>query len=290
MKAKNSFLSAPFTLKLVGFILVFASLLDYLFLLTGIDFKDKPALVNGMSQLVNQGTIPLVGIAFVMAAYWLERLADLPTRNSKPFRLLVLLVSAVLGIMFLILAPVHLNSTSQSTQQVRAEVEKKAKDAEGEVEQRIQQRQNDLVNLVKDPKRLDEQLKQMDEQIKQAGEEEKRLIQAVESKAEPESKLADFRSQLAQFKQLAQDLKDIKSNPGALQDKAKKSRDEALNEIRSRKQKADEQLSSQPWKASLKVALNSLILSVGYLIISWVGLSEMGLFSGESKARRAPKP
>jgi ABC-type multidrug transport system fused ATPase/permease subunit len=290
MKAKNNLLSAPFALKLVGFILVFASLLDYLFLLTGLDFKDKPSLVNGIGQLVSQGTIPLVGVALVLTAYWLERLADMPARNSKISRLVVLVVAALLGVMFLILAPVHLNSTSQTTQQVRAEVDKKAKDAEGEVEQRIQQRQNDLTNLVKDPKRLDEQLKQMDEQIKQAGEEEKRLVQAVASKAEPESKLTEFRSQLAQFTKLAQDLKEIKTNPAALQNKAKESRDEALNEIRAKKQKADEQLSSQPWKASLKVALNSLILSVGYLLISWVGLSEMGLFSGGAKARRAPKP
>jgi ABC-type multidrug transport system fused ATPase/permease subunit len=290
MKAKNNFLSAPFILKLVGFILVFASLLDYLFLLTALDFKDKPALVNGLGQLVNQGTIPMVGVALVMTAYWLERLADMPARNSKLFRFVALAVSALLGLGFLVLAPVHLNSTSQSTQQVRAEVEKNAKDAEGQVEQRIQQRQNDLVNLMKDPKVLDEQLKQMDAQIKQAGEEENRLVQAVASKSEPESKLADFRSQLAQFKKLAQDVREIKANPAALQNKAKESRDEALNEIRAKKQKADEQLSNQPWKASLKIALNSLILSVGYLLISWVGLSEMGLFSGEGKARRAPKP
>jgi hypothetical protein len=50
MKAKNNFLSAPFALKLVGFILIFSSLVDYLFLLTGLDSRTSkplaPELLN----------------------------------------------------------------------------------------------------------------------------------------------------------------------------------------------------------------------------------------------------
>ncbi len=291
MKAKNNFLSAPFALKLVGFILVFSSLLDYLFLLNGLGgFQDKPAVVSGLSQIVSQGTRPMVGVALVLTAYWLERLADMPARNSKLFRFVALAIAALLGVGFLVLAPVQLTSTSKMTEQAREQVAKQASDAEGQLEQQVQQRQVELGNLVKDTKQFDEQLKQMDAKIKQAEEEENRLVQAVASKAEPESRLVEFRDQLKQFKELVQEMREIKANPAALQNKAKESRDKTLNEIRAKKQKADEQLSGQPWKASLKVALNSLMLSVGYLIISWVGLSEMGLFSGEGKARRAPKP
>jgi ABC-type multidrug transport system fused ATPase/permease subunit len=270
MKAKNNFLSAPFALKLVGFILIFSSLLDYLFVLNGLgDFKDKQTLGTGITQLVDRGVIPMIGVALALTAYWLERLADMPARNSKLFRFVALAVSALLGLLFLLMAPVHLNNTSQVAQQAREQIEKQAKDAEGQVEQQVQQRQAELTNLVKDTKQFDEQLKQMSE--------------AIANNQVPEA-------QLPQLKQLEKDLKEIKANPAALQNKAKESRDQLLNRIRDEKQKAEKQVNSQAWKASVKTGLNSLILSVGYLIISWVGLSEMGLFSGGAKPQRAPKP
>jgi ABC-type multidrug transport system fused ATPase/permease subunit len=273
MKAKNSFLSAPFALKLVGFILVFSSLLDYLFLLNGLgDFKDKQTLGTGITQLVDRGVIPMIGIALILAAYWMERLAEMPARNSKLFRFIALAIAALLGVGFLLLAPVHLNNTSQVAQDARDQIGKQAKDAEGQVEQQVQQRQAELTNLVKDTKQFDEQLKQMGEAIANSG----------TNQMPP--------AQLEQLKQLEKDLKEIKANPAALQNKAKESRDQLLNRIRDEKQKAEKQVASQAWKASVKTGLNSLILSVGYLIISWVGLSEMGLFSGDTKARRAPKP
>jgi ABC-type multidrug transport system fused ATPase/permease subunit len=269
MKAKNNFLSAPFALKLVGFILIFSSLIDYLFLLTGLDFKDKQALGSGITQLVDRGVIPMIGVALALTAYWLERLADMPARNSKLFRFVALAIAALLGVGFLILAPVHLNNTSQVANLAREQIGKQAKDAESQVEQQVQQRQSELTSLVSDTKKFDEQLKQMSEAI-------------ANNQVPP--------AQLEQLKQLEKDLKEIKANPAALQNKAKESRDQLLNRIRDEKQKAEQQVDSQSWKASAKTGLNSLILSVGYLIISWVGLSEMGLFSGEAKARRAPKP
>jgi ABC-type multidrug transport system fused ATPase/permease subunit len=273
MKAKNNFLSAPFALKLVGFILIFSSLLDYLFVLNGLgDFKDKQALGTGITQLVDRGVIPMIGVALILAAYWMERLADLPARNSKLFRFIALAIAALLGVGFLILAPVHLNNTSQVAQLARDQIKKQAGDAEGQVEAQVQQRQAELTNLVKDTKQFDEQLKQMGDAIANSG----------TNQMPP--------AQLEQLKQLEKDLKEIKANPAALQNKAKESRDQLLNRIRDEKQKAESQVASQAWKASVKTGLNSLILSVGYLIISFVGLSEMGLFSGEAKARRAPKP
>jgi ABC-type multidrug transport system fused ATPase/permease subunit len=246
MKAKNNFLSAPFALKLVGFILVFSSLLDYLFLVNGLgDFKDKQALGTGITQLVDRGVIPMIGVALILTAYWLERLADMPARNSKLFRFVALDLA-------------------------RTQIKEQADKAEGQVEQQVQQRQAELTNLVKDTKQFDEQLKQMGEAIANSG----------NNQMPPE--------QLAQLKQLEKDLKEIKANPTALQNKAKESREQLLNRIRDEKQKAEQQVNSQAWKASAKTGLNSLILSVGYLIISWVGLSEMGLFSGDAKTRRAP--
>ncbi len=268
MKATNNFLSAPFALKLVGFILIFSSLLDYLFVLTGLNFDDKQALGTGITQFVDRGVIPMIGVALILTAYWLERIADMPMRNNKIFRFTALVISAILGILFLIIIPIHFSNTSQVAEQAREQISEQAQTAEGQIAQQVQQRQAQLSALVKDPEQFDAQMKQMNE--------------AIASNQVPPG-------QLEQLQQLQKDLEEIKANPAILQTKAKESSDQLLNRIREDKQKAEEQVSSEALKANFKTGLNSLLLSVGYLLISWVGLGEMGLFSSRAQHQQAPK-
>ncbi|MBE9032324.1 hypothetical protein IQ266_21535 [filamentous cyanobacterium LEGE 11480] len=268
MKAKNNFSSAPFALKLVGFILIFSTLLDYLLLLTGLNFQDKSALGSGITQIVNQGVIPMIGSVFVLTAYWLERVADMPLRNSKLFRFIALAVAGLLGVLFLVLTPIHFNNVSTVANQTRAEFSKRAEDAEKQIEPMLIQQKQMLTALAKDPKQLDERLKQTKE--------------AIASKQVPEQNLP----QLEEQKQV---LERIKANPKAVDTLAKDARDRLLNRIRDEKQEAEKRVNDQAFKSNAKTGVSSLILSVGYLIISWVGLSEMGLFSGGPKNRRAPK-
>jgi ABC-type multidrug transport system fused ATPase/permease subunit len=267
MKSTNTLLSAPFTLKLVGYILILSSLLDYAFLLTGLDVSDKQALGAGITGLVDRGVIPMIGLALTMAGYWLERLADLPAR-SKLFRTIALLISAILGLIFLVLAPVHINNTSNVAKVALEKVGEQAKNAEGQVDQQVQQRQAELAELLKDGKRFDEQLKQLND--------------AIANKQVPES-------QLPQLQQLQKDLQEIKSNPAALQAKAQKSREEMLNKIRDDKSKEEKRINKEAGRSNFRTGLNSLLLSIGYLIISWVGLNDLGVFGRSNKApRRAP--
>jgi ABC-type multidrug transport system fused ATPase/permease subunit len=263
MKATNS-LSAPFALKLVGYILIFSSLLDYLFLLSGLDFANKQALGTGITQLVDRGVIPMIGLALALAGAWMEKMADIPAK-TKLFRFIALVLAAVLGVAFLVLVPVHLNNTRQVAELAKKQIEEQAKNAEGQVEQQVQQRQSELAELVKDQKKFDEQLKQIND--------------AITNKQVPEG-------QLPQIQQLQKDLQEIKADPSKLQTKAQDSRNQLLNQIRDQKTKQEQKINSEALKANLRTGLSSLILSVGYLIISWVGLSEMGLPSGSAKARR----
>jgi hypothetical protein len=268
MKATNTPLSAPFTLKLVGFILIFSSLLDYVFLLTGIagDPTNKQAIGAGITGLVDRGGLPMIGVALAMAGYWLERMADAGGR-SKIFRFIAMAVAALLGVLFLALAPIHINNTSLVAKQALERVADQAKNAEGQVEQQVQQRQSELAELVKDQKKFDDQLKQ--------------LTDAIANKQVPEA-------QLPQLQQLLKDLQEIKGNPGALQSKAEKSREELKNQIRDQKDKEEKRINGEAIKSNARTGINSLLLSVGYLVISWVGFSEMGLFGGNKAPRRAP--
>lgn len=267
MKAPNSSLSAPFALKLVGYILIFSSLLDYVFLISGLDSQNKQALGTGITQLVDRGVIPMIGLALALTGAWLEKLAEIPSR-TKIFRLIALVISGVLGLAFLAIVPIHLNNTRQVAEQARTQINDQAKNAEGQVEQQVQQRQAELSELIKDQKKFDEQLKQLND--------------AIASKQVPEA-------QLPQLQQLQKDLQEIKGDPSKLQSKAQDSRNQLLNQIRDQKAKQEQKINSEALKANLRTGISSLILSVGYLVISWVGLSEIGFSKGGAKARRPAK-
>jgi ABC-type multidrug transport system fused ATPase/permease subunit len=268
MKATNSPFSAPFALKLVGYILIVSGLLDDITLIWKVsaDAQNKAMLVSGISQLVNQGVIPMIGIALALTGAWLEKLTDIPSK-TKIFRVIALSLSALLGVIFLFLGPAYLYNTRQVVEQAKAKITDQAKNAEGQVEQQVQTRQSQLADLVKDQKKFDDQLKQ--------------LSDAIASNQVPEA-------QLPQLKQLQKDLQDIKANPAVLQEKAKTSKEQLLNQIRDQKGKEEKKIDDEVFKENVHVSVNSLILSVGYLIISWVGLSELGSLKGAK--RRPAKP
>jgi hypothetical protein len=259
MKATVTSLSAPFILKLVGYILILSSLLDYLFLLANLDFQNKQMLGAAATQFVDRGIIPMIGLALVLTGSWLEQLAGAANRVKAvaSLQFWALVFSAILGVGFLALVPIHLVNTQQVAEQQILQIGEQAKEAEGRVDQQVQQRQEELSDLVKDNQRFEQQLQQ--------------LQQAIDSKQVPPA-------QLPQLEQLQKDLKDIKANPSALQNKAQESRNQLLNQIRSEKEKQEGRVRQEELRVKLRTSVSSLILSVGYIIISWLGVSDMGVF------------
>jgi flagellar biosynthesis GTPase FlhF len=261
-------LSVPFILKLVGYILILSALLDYLFLLSNLDVQNKQMLGATMTQVVDRGGIPMIGLALVLSGPWLEQLAGVAGGRTKPVASLqfwALMASAILGVGFLVLVPIHLTNTQQVAEQQISQIGEQAKEAEGRVDQQVQQRQAELSELVKNNERFEQQMQQ--------------LQQAIESKQVPPA-------QLSQLQQLQKDLQDIKANPSALQNKAQESRNQLLNQIRSERQKQEKRVREEELKVKLRTSVSSLILSVGYIIISWLGFSDLGVF--RKSARRLP--
>ncbi|MFM2431033.1 MAG: hypothetical protein RLZZ511_2246 [Cyanobacteriota bacterium] len=274
MKAKTNSLSAPFILKLVGSILIFSSALDYLFVLIGLNFSastlpEKQALVGGIAQLVGQGAIPLVGMALVLTGYTFDRQMESPAANGKILRLIILALSALLGLMFLFLTPGHFSKATDIAADELKDITTQAESAKGQVNEQIRGSRAQLEALAKDPKQLDEQLKQMKAAIA----------------SPPPNTPAD---QLEQLKQMEKTLSEVKANPASLNAKADELQKQILNRLGDQQKKAEKQVNDR-LNGNRKTAINSLILAIGYFLTSWIGLSEMGLFgSSSSKPRRAP--
>jgi hypothetical protein len=264
MKATNSLPSAPIVLKIVGVILILSSLVDYISLLIPFRLSDKAWLAGAVTQLVDRGIIPMVGLAFLFVAYFLET-GSFASDRVKPFlslRFWALILASFLGLMFLVLVPLHLNNTRQASEQAIQQINQEATAAEGQVDTQVLQRQEQLSTLLKD----EAQLKRLNDTIASG------QVQG---------------DQLKQLQEVQKQLTQLKANPGALEGQAKEARNKALIQIRDRKQQLEQQARTESWKTGLRVGVSSLLLSLGYSTIAWTGLRELGLFRSR---RKAPAP
>lgn len=264
MKATNPLPSAPIVLKIVGVILILSSLVDYISLLIPFRLSDKAWLAGAVTQLVDRGIIPMVGLAFLFVAYFLET-GSFAGDRVKPFfslRFWSLLLASVLSLMFLVLVPLHLNNTRQASAQAIQQIGQEATAAEGQVDTQVLQRQEQLSNLLKD----EAQLKRLNDTIASG------QVQG---------------DQLKQLQEVQKQLTQLKANPGALEGQAKEARNKALIQIRDRKQQLEQQARTESWKTGLRVGVSSLLLSLGYSTIAWTGLRELGIFRPR---RKAPAP
>ena len=76
-----------------------------------------------------------------------------------------------------------------------------------------------------------------------------------------------------------------KDNPQAIDEfinsQAKQLPDQLLTRVRSRKQELEKQANRNSFKSSLRTGISSLLLAVGYIMIGWTGLKNMGIIKGK---------
>ncbi|AFZ12858.1 hypothetical protein Cri9333_1978 [Crinalium epipsammum PCC 9333] len=255
MQTANSNQFAPLALKLVGAILILSSLLDYIVLLFPFNPTDKAWQLNTTSQLVDRGIIPLLGIALLIAGYWMssrdnDRVAGKPWQD---LRFWALLLSSFLGLIFLLLVPLHLSNSNAQKDLAIQQINQEASQAETQLQGQLQQ----VEVLAKDERRL------------------KELDQAINSgqvQGEQLARLTALREQLQKFKQ----------DPKALNQQLETLR----TQIRSRKLDAETKANQQAFKLGIRTALSSLLLAVGYIALGWTGLRSIGFSqSGRRKVK-----
>jgi hypothetical protein len=268
MKATNSLPAAPFVLRLVGIIMIVSSIVDYISVLIPPNFSDKAWFANVVTQIVDRGIIPLVGLAFLFVGAFLENGSFSLGDRAKPvmsFRFWAMLLSLLLGLLFLIAFPLHLNNTRQVSDQALEQIDQRAKTAESQLNAQVQQRQDQISAALRDPnqsKQLDDQLRQIDA-----------AIASGQLKGD----------QLAQAQRAQKELQALKANPNSVADRAKEFRNSQLTTIREQRTQAERQARSEFWKTGVRVGISSLLLSLAYFIIGWSGLRELGVIGGKRK-------
>ena len=268
MKATNSrqFSSvAARTLKVVGIILILSALLNSIVLsLPGeiSDMSNRGWQLAAATQIVDRGIIPLMGIALLMTGFWVDSSSgvSIDRRNVwVDLRFWALLISSLLGLIYLLLVPVHLNNTRLELKDTLVLLDKEAGQAEA---------------------KLDAQIKS--EQYKSELEQRKSLLRSqIGTLLQDDGKLQQELKNPNLPKELKTVLQESKNDPKALdkflEQQGQELPNQARKEISTQKQQKEKELRTRSRNSSLQTGINSLLLAIGYITVGWSGLRSMGI-------------
>ncbi|TBR57734.1 hypothetical protein B4U84_17320 [Westiellopsis prolifica IICB1] len=258
--------TAARTLKVVGIILLLSFVLDFVILLFPFQPTNRLWQIDLATNLVDRGIVPLVGLAMLFAGYW----ADI-TEDGRPsgidLRFPALVLASLLGLIFLLIFPLHLNNVRQASVQQVDQINKQADQLETQLQNQLSLYGNQQVQTALESRRS---------QIKA------QLTEVIKNEQQYNLILNNPQVPPAQ-KEL---LKKAKANPQdidkliAQQTDPQKAADQELNRIRQGKEEAEKQAKERAWKSGMRIGMSSLLLSIGYIIIGWTGLRGMGSAQG----------
>lgn len=265
------------SLKLVGIICIISFFLDFLFLVIPFQPTDKLWQINLCRNLVDRGIVPMVGIAAMLTAYWFDSVDEGSRPSPFNLKLPTFMIASLLGLIFLLIFPLHLNNVNQVKTQTLTRIGQEANQLEDQVKNQLAQVQtqlgNDQVKAAVEKQRT-ELKQQLSTQLGELVKDEQKYNQALNNNQLP-----------AAQKDL---LKQYKTNPKALDDFIAQQTDpqqlanQRITQIRSQKEQQLEKTSDDAIK-ELRTGLSSLLLAISYIIIGWTGLRNVGVLQGGSK-------
>lgn len=258
MKISTPFIS--FALKIVGAVMLIASLIDYLFLLIPLEWQNQNWQITTTNSLVDRGIVPLLAIILAMIGWWITDNASNTLGKPIPaIRLSVFILSSILGLLFLLLVPLHLSNVNRASANVMEQIDQRA----GQQEQQIQTFTAQLDAIAKDPQQLSQQIAQRN-QVIDSGQFQGRQLNAREIQ-----QIASQRDQLQQLLDLAKD-------PAQLNTKLDELKTRLETQLRDIQETQKKRASTIALKQSLRTGINSFMLSVGYIALGWLGIKSMG--------------
>jgi hypothetical protein len=259
-------------LKVVGIVCILSFLIDFVILLLDFSATNKQAQIALATALVDRGIVPLIGLALLLAAYWVDKVDSGSDRPPAiDLRMPVFVISSILGLMFLLIAPLHLNNVRQASTQAVEQINKEAIQAENQLTSQLSQYQAQL-NNDKAQAQLEQVRTQAKAQFVELLKDDQKYKQAMENSQLPQEQ----KDLLKKFKANPQELDKFiaqKTDP-------KEVANQKLAEIRKRKEEAEKQTKDNALKSGLRICFSGLLLSISYIIIGWTGLTSLGGFRG----------
>lgn len=254
MKALNSrqlssLISIAF--KTAGIIMILAAIVDMAILPIPFQLQNREWLLGFITQVVDRGIIPMLGIALIIAGNWVDSLANNAAQPGPSWRSLqfwALVLASVLAALYMLLTVVHVSNVLALQNQRLNEIAEQAAQAEQQLDERI-----------------NAEIGQRREQIAQLLENDELREQAIaQGLISPEDieQLRDFQDNPEQLDVFLQ----------GLEEQASGLRTEQQTEIGVRREEAQEEARTNAFKALARIGLSSIMLAIGYGIIGWSGL------------------
>ncbi|MDB9372707.1 HpsJ family protein [Nodularia sphaerocarpa] len=266
--------NAALTLKVVGIILMMSFVLDFLILMFPFQPTDRGWQINLATAIVDRGIVPLVGIGMLFVGYWIDGVTDSDRPISLDIRFPVLVFSSVLGLIFLLIFPLHLNNVRQASTQNVEQIRQDAEQAENQLQNQLSQFQAQI-NNEQGKAQLEQLRNQARNQFTELLKNEETYKQALNNPQLP----AAQKELLKKFKENPQELEKFIAQQTDPQAQAT----QRLTQIRQRREQAQKQAKDVAWKSGLRIGISSLLLSIGYMIIGWTGLRSMGVLQGSKR-------
>lgn len=251
-------------LKVVAVILILSSLVDYITLLIPFDPTVPQWQIGFTNAIVDRGIIPMVGIVFLLIGYWVGNTVEPGGRGGSMFtdlRFWAFLLASVLGLLFLLLVPLHISNLSRISADRLEEIDQQASTLEAQ----ITQQQERIDALLGDTAQLDQQVAQLDEVIESGS------FQGQEIPPE----------QLAQAEQLRTQILTVRENPELVQEEI----EQRKTELATQRAELESQAKTEAFKNGIRIGISSFLLAIGYIAIGWTGFK--GLGTGNGSRRRA---
>ncbi|AHJ27212.1 HpsJ family protein [Nodularia spumigena CS-584] len=266
--------NAALTVKVVGIILILSFLLDFLILIFPFQPTDRLWQINLATALVDRGIVPLVGIGMLFVGYWIDGVNDSDRQKSLDIRFPVLVLSSILGLMFLLIFPLHLNNVRQASTQNVEQIGQDAEQAENQLQSQLPQLQAQI-NSEQGKAQLEQIRKQARNQFTEVLKNEESYQQALNNPQIP----AAQKELLQRFKENPEELDKFIAQQTDPQAQVT----QRVTQIRQRREAAEKQAKESAWKSGMRIGISSLLLSIGYMIIGWTGLRSMGVLQGSKR-------
>jgi hypothetical protein len=254
----NSSTFTTLSLKLIGTIFIISSLLDYITLAIPFNWQSPQWQIGFVTSIVDRGIVPLVGIALILIGYWIDSYSGSPSSGAG-LKLPVFALASLLGLLFLLLVPVHLNNLNQAKNAALTNITEGA----GQGEQQIQAFLGQINTLSQNPQLLNQEIQQRN-QVIESGQFQGRPINPQQLEA-----LRQQRDQLQQ-------LRDLSQNPQEFKKRLEQIKGQLQTQLLDRRRTAENQAKSEALKQGLRIGLNSLMLAIGYSAVGWLGFKGLG--------------
>lgn len=262
MKISSSFIRL--CLSLVGGILLISSLIEYLFLLFPLQFQDQNWQISITNSLVDRGIVPLIAICLLLIAWWIND-NNINDKAGKIIRLPVFIIASIFGLIFLLLVPLHLTNINRVSSDLMTQINQKVEQQQAQIQGFIAQ----LDAIAKNPEQLKQEIAQRTKVIEAGG-----VIQG--QKLNPQE-LASITTQRDQLQQML----DLSQKPDQLKAKLQEVETRLQGELKTMENNEINKAKTIALKQSLRTSISSLMLSISYIVIGWLGLQMMMIKSNK---------